>query len=136
MLSLTLDTSCALNFLSLRPEEPDGDLLRLLHLAFRHRVLAGVTVEAHEEVKRSDDPVEAERASQRLAVLGDLDVAPGDESSVSALAAEMMSSIFPRSQAGSTRADHNLRDCRQLAAHKAIGRDLFVTRDKPLLRRR
>lgn len=136
MLSATLDTSCALNFLGLRDEEADTDLLRLLHLGMRHRVLVGVTAEAHAEVA-GEDP-DSERAQQQLArleVLGRLEVPTDRMDEVEALTQELHTTLFPNARRGSRTDRHNRRDCRQLAAHMAVGRRLFVTRDKGTLSR-
>ncbi len=135
MLAVTLDTSCALNFLTLDDEEPDSDLLRLLHLAFGHGVRAGVTEEAHDEVGRHGDEDEVRRRQDRLSVFGRLEVPPEKAGAVDALAEQLLGELFPNQTPGSRTADHNFRDCRQLAAHKIIGRDVFVTRDRGLIRK-
>lgn len=135
VLSATLDTSCALNFLGLRDEEPDNDLLQLLHLGMRHRVLLGVTGEAYAEVAEGPDPGQALRQAARLEVLGRLEVPAERSGEVDQLAEELHGALFPNAQPGSRTDEHNRRDCRQLASHKVVGRRLFVTRDQGTLRR-
>ena len=135
MLSATLDTSCALNFLGLRDEEPDNDLLHLLHLGMRHRVLLGVTGEAYAEVAKGSDPGQARRQAARLEVLGRLEVPDERSGEVDQLAEDLHEALFLNAQPGSRTDEHNRRDCRQLASHKVVGRRLFVTRDKGTLRR-
>lgn len=135
MLSVTLDTSCALNFLALDSEDPDADLLRLLHLAVRHGVLVGVTAEAHDEVASHPDAEFAQRQVERLQIFGRLELAADQLAEIDDLATKIHDEAFPKSQPGSRSDEHNRRDCRQLAAHKLVGRELFVTRDKALLRR-
>lgn|ERR1017187_8156220 len=66
MLSTTLDTSSALNFLGMRDEEPDADLLQLLHLGMRHRVLIGVTDEAYHELETDPDEHRTRRQAERV----------------------------------------------------------------------
>ncbi len=132
---MTLDTSCAQNFLALNDEEPDEDLLRLLYLSTRHKVLVGVTDEAYAEVDDPEQPEVSERRLKRLGVFGRLEVPDAEMESIRTMAEMMVKELFPNQQAGSRTADHNLRDCRQLAAHKIVRRELFVTRDEPLLKR-
>lgn len=135
MLAATLDTSCALNFLALDEEEPDSDLLRLLHLALKHGVLVGVTREAHDEVGQRGDNAQIRGRLDRLSVFGRLEVPRDMSSAVETLANTLLAELFPHQQPESRTADHNFRDCRQLAAHKVVGRDVFVTLDRALLRR-
>jgi N-acetylglutamate synthase-like GNAT family acetyltransferase len=135
MLSVTLDTSCALSFLGMADEQPDHDLLRLLHLGMRHHVLLGVSEEAYSEVERDRDQERAQRQLDRLQVLGRLEIPAERRDELQSLAEALHASIFPRAQPGSRTDRHNLRDCRQLAAHHILGRDLFVTLDRKLHRR-
>lgn len=135
MLSATLDTSCALNFLGLREEEPDAALVELLHLGMRHRVLVGVTAEAYSEVEGGLPEEEGRRQVARLKVFGRIEIPSDREQQVVELADELHADLFPSAIAGSRTDGHNRRDCRQLAAHKVVGRRVFVTRDQGLLRR-
>jgi N-acetylglutamate synthase-like GNAT family acetyltransferase len=136
MLSITLDTSCALNFLGVGDEQPDRDLLRLLHLGMRHHVLLGVSDEAYSEVARAGDPERARRQRERLEVLGRLETPADRCGELDRLADQLHAAIFPDAQPGSRTDEHNQRDCRQLAAHRILGRDLFVTLDHKLQGRR
>ncbi|MDQ3604545.1 MAG: GNAT family N-acetyltransferase [Actinomycetota bacterium] len=135
MVSITLDSSCALNFLGLREEEPDTALLELLHLGMRHRILVGVTGEAYAEVDAGLPEDQARRQLARLKVFGRLEIPIEREAEVEALSSELHADLFSSAVEGSRSDDHNWRDCRQLAAHKVVGRRVFVTRDQGLLRR-
>jgi N-acetylglutamate synthase-like GNAT family acetyltransferase/predicted nucleic acid-binding protein len=133
MLSATLDTSCALNFLSI-DEDPDDDLVEVVSLALSGRVRINVSEEAFEEVGRTANPDLRQRRLARLEAFGRLQIPSHRSAERDALATALHSDIFAGAQAGSRQDAHNLRDCRQLATHHLIGRDVFVSRDERLLR--
>jgi N-acetylglutamate synthase-like GNAT family acetyltransferase len=120
----------------MRDEEPDADLLQLLHLGMRHRVLIGVTDEAYHELETDPDERRTRRQAERLGVLGRLEIPQRRRSEVETLAGALNQKLFPRAVSGSRTDEHNRRDCRQLAAHKILGRELFVTGDRELLKRK
>jgi N-acetylglutamate synthase-like GNAT family acetyltransferase len=133
VISATLDNSCALNFLS-TDEEPDADLMEVISLALAGRVLANVSEEAFAEVENTADADMRKRRIARLKTFGRLELPPQRASERDELAKTLHNAIFPKAKAGSRQDQHNWRDCRQLAAHKLIGRDVFVTRDERLLK--
>jgi len=115
-------------------EEPDDDLMEVISLALAGRVAANVSEEAFGEVELTTDAETRKRRIARLKTFGQLALPRHRAGERDELAAMLHSEIFPDAQSGSRRDDHNQRDCRQLAAHKLIGRDVFVTRDERLLR--
>jgi N-acetylglutamate synthase-like GNAT family acetyltransferase len=133
MISVTLDTSCALNFLSTE-EEPDDDLMDLISLALAGRVAVNVSEETFREVELSPDPEARQRRLARLETFGRLQIPADRVQERDDLANRLHGIVFPDAIAGSRRDDHNIRDCRQLATHHLIGRDTFVTRDERLLK--
>jgi GNAT superfamily N-acetyltransferase len=133
VISVTLDTSCALNFL-MTEEKPDDDLMEVISLALAGRVAINVSEEAYGEVELTADPEARERRIARLKAFGHLALPAHRAAERDDLARELHDDFFPDAQAGSRRDDHNQRDCRQMAAHKLIGRDVFLTRDDRLLR--
>lgn len=133
MISVTLDTSCALNFL-MSEEEPDDDLMEVISLTLAGRIAANVSEEAFSEVERTPDPDTRQNRIARLKTFGQLAIPAHRVSERDELAAALHSAIFPNAKPGSRQDDHNKRDCRQLATHKLIGRDSFVTRDERLLK--
>jgi N-acetylglutamate synthase-like GNAT family acetyltransferase len=133
VISVTLDTSCALNFLTTE-EEPDDDLMEVMSLALAGRIAANVSDEAFAEVELTPDEDVRKRRVARLKAFGHLGLPHHRVPERDSLADELHAAIFPDAQPGSKRDDHNRRDCRQLASHKLIGRDVFVTRDERLLR--
>lgn len=133
MISATLDSSCALNFLS-TDEEPDENLMELISLALAGRVAINVSQETFEEVERTSDHQARQRRLTRLSTFGRLEISSEQVPERDVLADKLHTAIFPKAVSGSSQDDHNARDCRQLAAHHLIGRDTFVTRDERLLR--
>ena len=133
MISATLDTSCALNFL-MSDEEPDEDLIELVSLALIGRISLKVSEEAFLEVQGTAEPDKRARRIARLEAFGRLTIPKHRESECEALAGRLRAAIFPSAKPGSRSDEHNRRDCRQLATHKLIGRAVFVSRDRRLLR--
>jgi N-acetylglutamate synthase-like GNAT family acetyltransferase len=133
VISATLDTSCALNFL-MSDEEPDEDLIELVSLALAGRISVKVSGEAFLEVEGTADPDKRARRIARLETFGRLTIPQHLEAEREALADRLHAAIFPNAEPGSRSDDHNQRDCRQLATHKLIGRAVFITRDQRLLR--
>lgn len=133
MHSATFDTSCALNFL-MTEEEPDDDLMDVISLALAGKVVVNVSEEAFAEVEGTADADERQRRITRLKTFGRLTIPAERAAERDEIAARLHASIFPSAVSGSRQDDHNRRDCRQLATHKLIGRDAFITRDERLLR--
>jgi GNAT superfamily N-acetyltransferase len=133
VISVTLDTSCALNFL-MSDEQPDEDLIELIGLTLAGRVAAKVSEEAFLEVERTADADTRARRIARLEMFGRLTIPSARLGERDALAERLRVSIFPKAQPGSRNDEHNRRDCRQLATHKLIGRAVFVSRDERLLK--
>jgi N-acetylglutamate synthase-like GNAT family acetyltransferase len=133
MQSATLDTSCALNFL-MTDEEPDDDLMDVISLALGGKIAANVSGEAFAEVEGTADATARERRMTRLKTFGRLEIPAERVEEREEIAKRLHAAIFPNATPGSRQDDHNWRDCRQLATHKLIGRDAFVTRDERLLR--
>lgn len=132
MQSATFDTSCALNFLT--DEDPDDDLMDVISLALAGKVAVNVSEEAFAEVEGTADAEARERRITRLKTFGRLRVPPERAAERDEIAQRLHAAIFPNAIAGSRQDNHNQRDCRQLATHKLIGRDAFITRDERLLR--
>jgi hypothetical protein len=133
VISATLDTSCALNFL-MTEEEPDDDLMEVISLTLAGRIASNVSDEAFLEVEGTADAEKRERRIRRLKAFGRVAVPATRSAERDDLAKKLHDAIFPEAQPGSKNDEHNWRDCRQLAAHRLIGRDVFVTRDERLLR--
>jgi N-acetylglutamate synthase-like GNAT family acetyltransferase/predicted nucleic acid-binding protein len=131
--SATLDTSCALNFLTTE-EEPDDDLMDVISLALGGKIATNVSEEAFAEVEGTADADARERRITRLRTFGRLEIPAERADERDEIAKRLHGAIFPEATPGSRKDDHNWRDCRQLATHKLIGRDAFVTRDERLLR--
>lgn len=135
MLSLTLDASSASNFLSI-DETPDADLVEVLAAAVAGRVDARVTQETIAETARTKDEDLRLKRLVRLRIFRPLTVPSERVVEQEKLAADLHAAIFPDALAGSGNDENNWRDCRQLAAHRVVGRALFVTSDEKLLKRR
>ena len=133
VISATLDTSCALNFL-MSDEEPDEDLIELVGLALAGGISVKVSSEAFLEVEGTADPDKRAKRIARLETFGRLTIPKHLEDEREALANRLHAAIFPKAEPGSRSDEHNQRDCRQLATHKLIGRAVFITRDQRLLR--
>jgi GNAT superfamily N-acetyltransferase/predicted transcriptional regulator len=132
VLSVTLDTSCALNFL-MTEEEPDDDLMEVISLTLAGRIGANVSDEAFIEVERTADADARAKRLARLETFGRLTIPRQREGERDELASRLHDAIFPKAEPGSRSDAHNQRDCRQLATHKLIGRAAFITRDERLL---
>lgn len=133
VISVTLDTSCALNFL-MSQEEPDEDLMEVISLTLSGRLVANVSDEAFAEVERTPDADTRKNRIARLKTFGRLAIPTHRVPERDELAKKLHAAIFPHAKAGSRQDDHNWRDCRQLATHRLIGRDSFLTRDDRLLK--
>jgi N-acetylglutamate synthase-like GNAT family acetyltransferase len=134
MLAVTLDTSCALNFLG-HDSEADDALIDLVAAAIVGRVDLCVTEQAFEEVGRS--PQEAERTQRltRLRTFGRVELASHLQAERDELANNLHLAMFTDSKAGSRTDEHNRRDCLQLATHRLVRRDVFCSRDAKLLKK-
>jgi len=130
--SATFDTSCALNFLT--DEEPDDDLMDVISLALGGKIAVNVSEEAFAEVEGTADAEARGRRITRLKTFGRLTIPSGRAAERDEIAERLHAAIFPKASSGSRQDEHNRRDCQQLAAHKLIGRDAFITRDERLLR--
>jgi N-acetylglutamate synthase-like GNAT family acetyltransferase len=133
VLSATLDTSCAANFLS-DDEDPDEALIELVSLAITGQITLNVSEEAFEEIELTPDEETRQRRLARLKTFGRLELPEHQVDERDRLTGELHQALFPKAQAGSKKDEHNVRDCRQLATHRLIGRELFVTRDQRLLK--
>jgi hypothetical protein len=133
VISATLDTSCAANFLSI-DEEPDEHLIEVMSLAFAGRVQVNVSEEAFREVELTPDAAARERRLARLTAFGRLEIPARLVGERDDLAEKLHADLFPDAKPGSRRDEHNIRDCKQLATHRLIGRELFITLDQRLLR--
>jgi hypothetical protein len=69
VISATLDTSCALNFL-MTDEEPDDDLMEVISLTLAGRIASNVSDEAFLEVEGTTDAEKRERRIRRLKTFG------------------------------------------------------------------
>lgn len=115
-------------------EEPDDDLMDVISLALAGKIAANVSEEAFGEVENTADVEARQRRIARLRMFGRLTIPPERIAERDEIADILHAAIFPNATQGSRQDDHNWRDCRQLATHKLIGRDAFVTRDERLLR--
>jgi hypothetical protein len=134
VLSATLDTSCAQNWLS-TDETPDDALVELVAAALAGRLSVRVSEEALAEVARTPDEQLRERRLARLKAFGPLKLPAHRVGARENIAQDLHAALFPKATPGSRGDEHNWRDCRQLATHRLIGRDVFVTRDQGLLKR-
>jgi GNAT superfamily N-acetyltransferase/predicted transcriptional regulator len=134
VLSVTLDTSCAQSFLS-TDEEADEALVEVVAAALRGRLSLAVSQEAFAEVGRTRDDDLRERRLARLRAFECVTLPEHRADECTALAGQLHAVIFPKAQAGTRQDEHNWRDCRQMATHKLIGRQVFLTRDGELLKR-
>jgi len=133
VISVTLDTSCALNFL-MTEEDPDDDLMDVISLTLAGRIAAKVSEEAFKEVEGTADANARAKRMARLEAFGRLTIPKNRQGERDELADKLHEAIFPNAKAGSRSDEHNQRDCRQLATHKLIGRAAFITRDERLLK--
>ena len=94
MVSATLDTSCAQNFLS-TDEEPDESLMELISLALAGRVGVNVSAETFDEVERTDDVEARQRRLARLKTFGRLEIPAHRVAERDQLAANFHEALFP-----------------------------------------
>jgi predicted nucleic acid-binding protein len=134
VLSATLDTSCALNFLG-EDEQTSDALVDVVAAAIAGRVSVRVTDQAYQEVARTDDDAARSERLKRLRAFGRLELPAHRHGERDVLARTLHDVLFPGAQAGSRTDAHNKRDCLQLATHQLVGRDVFVTLDGALRRR-
>jgi len=134
VLSLTFDTSCALNFLG-EDETTSDALIELMAAAIDGRVSVRVTDAAYAEVGDASEGTARDERLKRLRTFGRLKLPDAQADERDALARQFHTLLFPRARATSRTNDHNHRDCLQLVTHKLIGREIFVTLDKKLERR-
>jgi L-amino acid N-acyltransferase YncA/predicted transcriptional regulator len=135
MLSITLDNSSAANFLTVE-ETPDPDLIEVLAAAVSGRVDARVTQESTAEVALTGDDELRLKRLVRLKIFRPLTIPRDRVAEQEALAHDLHAVLFPGAQAGSRTDANNWRDCKQLAAHRVVGRALFLTADETLIERR
>ena len=134
VLSATLDTSCALNFLG-EDEETSDALIDLVAAAMAGRINLRVTDQAYEEVSRTTDDDQRRERLNRLRTFGRVEIEKYQQSTRDDRGTELLETLFPDGRSDSRTTDHNRRDCLQLATHEVVGRDLFVTNDLKLQRR-
>jgi ribosomal protein S18 acetylase RimI-like enzyme len=134
MLAVTLDTSCALNFLG-HDQEVDDALVDLIAAAMAGRLNLCVSEQAFEEVGRTPMQTAREQRLKRLRAFARAELPTHLHAQRRELAERLHASIFPGSRPGSRTDEHNCRDCLQLATHSLLGRDVFCTRDRALLKR-
>lgn len=134
MQTATLDTSCAQNFLSVT-EQADLELIEVVRAGLTHQIDLKVSEAAFDEVARTPDVALRSHRLARLRAFGPVELPASRRPERDALADQLLTALFPHSQAGTTTFDHNHRDCIQLATHKLIGRDVFITRDRALRER-
>jgi predicted nucleic acid-binding protein/N-acetylglutamate synthase-like GNAT family acetyltransferase len=134
VLSITLDTSCAQNFLS-DSEEPDRELIELVGRAVNATVDLSISEAAHAEVARTPDEGARRRRLERLRAFKTVVVPEHRAAERDQLAKELHAAAFSNSVSGSRTNDHNTRDCLQVATHFTTGRAVFVTRDAKLLKK-
>ncbi len=106
----------------------------VISLALGGKIAANVSEEAFGEVEGTTDAAARERRITRLKTFGRLEIPTERVEERDEIAGRLHAAIFPDAISGSRQDDHNWRDCRQLATHKLIGRDAFVTRDERLQR--
>ncbi|MEJ7783296.1 MAG: hypothetical protein WKF96_00745 [Solirubrobacteraceae bacterium] len=131
MLSVTLDTSCALNFLG-EDEKTSDALVDAVAAAMAGCVNLRVTGQAYDEVARTADEERRRERLSRLRTFGRVESPAHREAERDTLAEALHEQLFPSAQPGSRTNEHNRRDCLQLATHVVVGRDLFVTSDDKL----
>jgi N-acetylglutamate synthase-like GNAT family acetyltransferase len=134
VLSATLDTSCALNFLG-EDEETSDALVDAVAAAMAGRVNLRVTEQAYDEVSRTTNEERRQERLTRLRTFGRVELPVHRHAERNALADRLHDTLFPAAQSTSRTDAHNQRDCLQLATHSLAGRDLFVTRDTKLRKR-
>lgn len=134
VLSLTLDTSCVLNFLG-EDETCDDALIQLVALAMDGLVSLKVTEAAYAEIEGASDAARRRELLKRIQVFGHVALPEHQRDEQATLRDQLYAQLFPRAQSGSRTSEHNVRDCGQLATHQLIGRDVFVTLDDKLQRR-
>jgi len=134
VLAATLDTSCALNFLGEDDETSDA-LVDVVAAAMAGGVSVRVTDQAYEEVARTADDAARTERLKRLRAFGRVELPEYRHAERDALAGALHNALFPAAQAGSRTDEHNQRDCLQLATHRLVRRDVFVTLDAALRRR-
>ncbi len=100
MLSATLDTSCALNFLGEDAETSDA-LIDLVAAAMVGRINLRVTDQAHEEVSRTADDEQRRERLKRLRTFGRVEIEKPQHESRDARGAELLQALFPDSQSDS-----------------------------------
>jgi N-acetylglutamate synthase-like GNAT family acetyltransferase len=134
MLAVTLDTSCALNFLG-HDTEADDALIDLVAAAMDGRLDLRVTEQAFEEVGHTSEETMREQRLSRLRTFGRVKLDAHQVGERDELSERLKAAVFPASQVGSRTDGHNRRDCLQLATHALVGRDVFCTLDTKLLKR-
>ncbi len=134
MLAVTLDTSCALNFLG-HDTEADDALIDLVAAAIDGRLDLRVTEQAFEEVGGTSEETTREQRLSRLRTFGRVELDAHRVGERDDLSQRLKAAVFPASRAGSRTDGHNRHDCLQLATHALVGRDVFCTRDAKLLKR-
>lgn len=134
MRPVTLDTSCALNFLG-ADQDADDALSDIVGAAMAGRAHVRVTSHAFDEVERLEDERTRRQRLQRLRAFGCIEIAAHQVDVRDRLAAALHAELFPDAQPGSRTDNHNRRDCLQLASHAVAGREVFCTRDVKLIKR-
>lgn len=135
VLTITLDTSAALNFLGVDDDASD-ELARLIGRAMTHSVGIAVADEARVEVEGVADQQRRVHRLARLRSFGFIETPASMLDQREELVVALRATLFPGADLDSRTGRHNTRDCRHLATHMLAGRDLFVTTDEKLWKRR
>jgi hypothetical protein len=101
VISATLDTSCALNFL-MSDEAPDEDVIELVSLGLVGRINLKVSEDAFLEVEGTADPDRRAKRIARLEAFGRLTIPRQREGEREALAARLHAAPNPGAAAMST----------------------------------
>jgi predicted transcriptional regulator len=129
---LTLDTSC---LLAIDDPATGPDIIRLINLALGGAATIALTSTVAAELPTAPVTTIGKVAVTRLEMFPVLGLSGDERLRRDALRDQLLTSLFPNATGGSATWRHDRLDCEHLAAHLLRGRDLFVTLDKPLLRK-
>ena len=132
MFKLTLDTSC---LLAIDDPATGPDIIRLINLALGGAATIALTSTVAAELPTAPVTTIGKVAVTRLEMFPVLGLSGDERLRRDALRDQLLTSLFPNATGGSATWRHDRLDCEHLAAHLLRGRDLFVTLDKPLLRK-
>lgn len=131
MLAVTFDTSCCIDLFR-DDASPEPALVQLVRHGLRGRLDIAISSVVRDEIEAGADAAKRQLGLDRLAAFPDLRLPVQLVPELEALAGGILSTLFPNSPPGTTGHLHNERDCRHLAAHALLGRDIFVTLDERL----